>query len=104
MSFPLGRQIEITPNHLAYRLPVAGNVKVQPAVVVIVKKPHREAPDRPLDVHLPGDLAERPVPVMVIEEILLALVGDVQFRVAIIVKVAPKRALCECAPVDSGEM
>src|SRR5262249_10539188 len=80
------------------------HVKVEPAIVVIIPKPYRKAPDGSLNQHLAGDLAESPVPVVVVEEVFLPFIGDVQFQIPVIIVIAPDRALGKRGSVDSCVM
>ena len=100
----LGGQAQVEARHLRDRRHEAGHEEVEPAVVVVVPEPGREAHDRPLHAELARALAEGAVALVVIEEVLAPEVRHVQVRPAVAVVIAPGRALGEGLGVDAGRV
>ena len=78
------------------------DVKVEPAVVVVIPKPAGETERRTGDAQFRGDVFEGAVPFVVIKPALTAHVGDEKVEPAVAVVIAPGGAFGEAVVADSG--
>ena len=90
----LMRQAHVIGGHIAGVGLVARDEQVEPAVVVVVPKPHRKAERRLAHARAGGDVGEAPAAVgvwavVVEEQVGLSEAGDVQVGPAVVVYVAP---------------
>ena len=80
---------------VADRAVVAGGEDIEPAVVVVVPGPAREAVSRAIDPHRQGDVAEGPVAVVAIQLGGPAQVVEEQVGIVVVVEVDPVRPLAD---------
>src|SRR5439155_24598640 len=69
--------LQITACHVNQRVRVTGDKQIQPAVIVIIKKPNRKTPNGLFHMQLPSNIGERAISIVVIEKILLTHIGNV---------------------------
>ena len=89
------RLAEQALDHVVERAVVAGGEDVEPAVVVVIPGPAREAVPRAVDAHLRGDVGEGPVAIVVIELGRAVQVVEEQVGITVVVVVDPGRTLAE---------
>jgi len=101
-GFDLRLIADVAADDLLDGVEVVGDVEVWPAVVVVVKEPGCEGEDGGLHAGLSGDLSERAVVVVAIEEVGAVEVGDVEVWEAVVVEVGGGDGLAEGDAVDAG--
>ena len=95
VGMPAVRLAQQALDHVVERAVVAGGEDVEPAVVVVVPGPAREAVVGPVDAHRRGDVGEGAVAIVVIEPAVAVQVVEEQVGIAVVVVVDPGAALAE---------
>src|SRR5438876_1613128 len=81
-----------------------GHEEVQPAVVVVVKKPAGKAEDRQLNVQLLCKLCKGAIMIVPIEKVLARIVGHIEIRIPVTIVIARHHGLTEGRPIYTCEM
>ncbi len=93
---------QVVLDELLDRVRVGDDEEIEPAVVVVVEPPGREAGERLLHLQLRRHLLEGAVAAIAVEEVVAEHVRRVEVGEAVVVVVAPRHALGEGVAGDAG--
>ena len=97
-----GRLSEVMLDELLDRVRIRHDEQIEPAVVVVVEPPRREAGERLLHAQFRGKVLEGAVALVPVEEVVAEHVRRVEIGEPVVVVVAPRHALGEGIAGDTG--
>src|SRR5579883_230678 len=82
----------------------AADKNVEPAIVVVIKEPSWKTEKRHFHAKLFGNIRKGSVATVLIQEVFASVIGDVEIRKPIIVKITGCNSFRKCDTVHSGKM